>query len=62
MNDSAARSILILLEGSTWPPDLQPLVQALQAQGAQVKVQACTEPYADVLDQLEAAQTVLTWR
>ena len=59
---SLPRSVLILIEGTAWPADLPPLVQALQQQGAQVQVQACEPPYAAVLDREEAAHTVLFWR
>lgn len=62
MNSSPPRSLLILIEGTAWPSDLQPLVQALQQQGAQVTVQTCAQPYAEVLDNVEATNTVLFWR
>ncbi len=61
MNTPETRKLLILIDGADWPADLPPLVQALQAQGAQVTVQTCGAPYADVLDGVAAADTVLHW-
>ncbi len=62
MNTPATRQLLILIDGTDWPADLPPLVQALQQQGAHVTVLTCAEPYAAVLDGVAMADTVLHWR
>lgn len=62
MNTTDARKLLILIDGVDWPADLPALVQALRDRGADVTVQTCGEPYADVLDGVAAADTVLYWR
>ncbi len=59
---SAPKLILLLHAPGDAPADLGDLRLALEAQGVQVRVRPCAEPYAAVLDDIAASDTVVYWR
>lgn len=59
---SQTRSVLVLHEPGELLPELASFIDALKAQGAQVEVLACSEPYAQVLHAVASADTVVFWR
>ncbi len=56
-----ARNILLLHDAGSLPAGIEDLAAQAHAQGAEVKVLACAEPYDAVLDAIEKADTVLFW-
>lgn len=59
---STPRVILVLHPPGDAPADLDDLRQALEREGAQVRLRPCAEPYAEVLDDIAASDTVVYWR
>ncbi|MBL0141726.1 MAG: hypothetical protein IPP91_06560 [Betaproteobacteria bacterium] len=56
------KKILLLHETGEAPADLAELAGDMRALGAEVVVRACAEPYAAVLDAVEAADSIVFWR
>lgn len=56
-----ARNILLLHEAGSLPAGLEELAAEARAQGAEVVVRPCAEPYEQVLDAIQAADTVAFW-
>lgn len=54
--------VLLLHEPGPVPADLTALADALRAQGADVELQPCGEPYASVLQAMARCDKVIYWR
>lgn len=58
---TSSKRIVILYLGPR-PQDLLMLVRALQAEGTEVTLLECGEPYSAVLDAVAVADSVIVWR
>jgi hypothetical protein len=56
-----AKKILLLHETGEAPDGLAELAGEMRALGAEVVIRACAEPYGNVLDAVEAADSIVFW-
>jgi hypothetical protein len=59
---SAARRVLLLRAATASAEEIDVIVQSLSAQGAAVVVRDAQGDYEAILDEIAAADTILSWR